>query len=308
MLKTTKNKLNSFKTTPFIALLSYDTPDLDIVCSPDETAKFGLKFRLDAKNSVPLKYDLQKFPISFDEYKRRFDIVQEHQKNGDSYLLNLCFSTVIKTDLGLQEIFEHSNAKVAVLKEGDFVCFSPEPFVRIENSYIHTFPMKGTIDASLPNAGEILLNDEKELGEQAMVVDLMRNDLSMVASEVRVHKFRFIERAAGLLQTSSHISGKLHEDLGFGDIFDKILPAGSISGTPKHETCRIINECECEPRGFYTGVFVYFDGEILQSFVMIRFVKKLGQTLKFFSGGGITARSDARKEYDELLQKVGFTF
>ena len=56
-------------------MLSYDTPDLDIVCSPDEAAKFGLKFRLDAKNSVPLKYDLQKFPIGFEEYKKSFDIV-----------------------------------------------------------------------------------------------------------------------------------------------------------------------------------------------------------------------------------------
>ena len=87
-----------------------------------------------------------------------------------------------------------------------------------------------------------------------------------------------------------------------------MLPAGSITGTPKHETMRIIKECEREPRGFYTGVFIYFDGVVCQSFVMIRFVKERSDGLYFFSGGGITVMSEAKKEYDELIQKVYFPF
>ncbi|WP_281530198.1 chorismate-binding protein [Campylobacter hominis] len=78
------------------------------------------------------------------------------------------------------------------------------------------------------------------------------------------------------MQTSSEICGILNEHYlqNFGDLFEKILPAGSISGAPKDKTCETIQKNELVKRGFYSGVFVYFDGKILRSFVMIRFVQK----------------------------------
>lgn len=304
----TKHSLNFPQNKSFIALISYDKPEENIICAIEDMAKFGIKFELNKTGKPAPNYELHKFPISFEEYKSKFDHVISEQKNGNSYLLNLCFKTKIQTNLSLEQIYEYSSAKAVIYKKDDFVCFSPEPFVFIEDGFIHTFPMKGTIDASLPNAKELLLNDAKELSEQAMMTDLMRNDLSMVATEVRVEKFRYISKVKNLYQTSSHISGKLNPGLSLSEIFSKILPAGSISGTPKIQTCNIIKECENEPRGFYTGVFIYFDGIICQSFVMIRFVKKQRDELYFFSGGGITAMSDAKKEYEELGNKVYFPF
>ncbi|MDO5046735.1 aminodeoxychorismate synthase component I [Campylobacter sp.] len=306
MLKITKERLNSLKNSPFIALLSYDSPELDIVCTPEDAKKFGIKFKLNAKNDNKIKYELQKFPIKFSEYESRFNRVLSHIKNGEISLLNLCFKTRIKTNLSMDEIYAHVNAKALVYKQDDFICFTPEPFVKIENGRIHTYPMKGTISADIENAREILLADKKEIREQKAMVELMQDELLAVAEDVRVEKFRFIERVGALYQTSSHVSGRLRENLGFGDIFEALLPAGSIAGSPKKRACEAIKECEVNPRGFYTGIFIHFDGQILQSFVLIRFVKREENGLYFYSGGGITAASEAKREYDELLAKVNF--
>ncbi|MCK5853733.1 MAG: chorismate-binding protein, partial [Sulfurovaceae bacterium] len=89
-----------------------------------------------------------------------------------------------------------------------------------------------------------------------------------------------------------------------GDILEQLLPAGSITGTPKRSTVDIINKIENYNRGFYTGVFGVFDGENLYSAVMIRFIEKKENKLYYKSGGGITIDSDARSEYEELIDKI----
>ena len=97
-----------------------------------------------------------------------------------------------------------------------FVCFSPETFVRIKNGRIYSCPMKGTLDASLPDAEKQLMEDRKEAAEHATIVDLIRNDLSRVAENVGVDKYRYIDvlhtNKGDILQTSSEISGRLPED------------------------------------------------------------------------------------------------
>jgi para-aminobenzoate synthetase component 1 len=170
--------------------------------------------------------------------------------------------------------------------------------------------MKGTIDASLPDAETIVINDLKETAEHNTIVDLIRNDLSMVAEDVKVDRFRYIEKIVtndkALLQVSSEISGKLPEGYHaeMGNIFRKLLPAGSISGAPKEKTIQIIHEAENYSRGFYTGVFGYYDGSKLDSGVMIRFIKNDNGRLIFCSGGGITVNSDPEIEFNELIDKV----
>jgi para-aminobenzoate synthetase component 1 len=89
-----------------------------------------------------------------------------------------------------------------------------------------------------------------------------------------------------------------------GDILFALLPAGSICGAPKQKTLEIIEHAEGYDRGFYTGICGWFDGENLNSAVMIRFVEQQGDKLIFKSGGGITSRSELIKEYQELNQKV----
>ena len=261
---------------------------------------------------------MQKFPISFDEYKRKFDYLQEQIQNGNTYLCNLTSKTQIKTDYSLDEIYKNVQSifKIRFQNEDEnFVCFSPEKFVQINDDKIFTYPMKGTIDSSILNAKEKILANKKEMAEHTMVVDLLRNDLGIVATNVRVDDFRYIDEInAGekkLLQVSSKISAKLennwHEKI--GDIFVSLLPAGSISGTPKRKTVEILEKIEAYERGFYTGIFGYFDGKELQSFVLIRFIEEDKKGNKYYkSGGGITCDSDAFEEYQELIDKVYLPF
>ena len=170
--------------------------------------------------------------------------------------------------------------------------------------------MKGTIDADIFNAREKILSNKKEMAEHIMIVDLMRNDLSMVGNTIRVEKFRYIDKIeAGdkeLFQVSSKITAKLPSDWreNLGDILDKILPAGSITGTPKKSTINIIESIEDYNREFYTGVFGIFDGDNLYSAVMIRFIEKESNRLYYKSGGGITIDSSLESEYNELLDKI----
>jgi para-aminobenzoate synthetase component 1 len=175
---------------------------------------------------------------------------------------------------------------------------------------ISSYPMKGTIDTSIKDAEEIILNNKKELAEHTTIVDLIRNDLSIVAKKVRVEKFRYVEKIRtnnkDLLQVSSKIAGELNSDYRqrIGDIVFSLLPAGSISGAPKKKTVEIIEEVEAYDRGYYTGIFGSFNGNNLDSGVTIRFIENQDGIFIFKSGGGITAFSNAESEYQELIDKV----
>ncbi len=251
-----------------------------------------------------------KHPLSFDDYKYKFDIVMRHIRNGDTYLINLTQATQVEINTDLKNIYLRARAAYKLYFRDQFVVFSPETFVKINGNRISTYPMKGTIDCNIPNAESILLNDPKEISEHNTIVDLMRNDLSKVAKKVSVDRFRYIETISThekkILQASSEISGTLPEDYKnyLGDILSKLLPAGSISGAPKEKTVEILLNTEEYSRGYYTGVFGVFDGESLDSAVMIRYVEKNTDSFTFKSGGGITFRSEVEKEYQELIDKV----
>lgn len=170
--------------------------------------------------------------------------------------------------------------------------------------------MKGTIDATIDNAKEIIMNDSKELAEHNTIVDLIRNDLSLVAKNVTVEKFRYLEQIktnrSDLLQVSSKITGDLPSNYAenIGNIIYTMLPAGSISGAPKKKTVEIIKNTEKYKRGFYTGIFCYFDGKNLDSCVLIRYIENKNGQLIYKSGGGITFKSKVKQEYNEMLNKV----
>ena len=254
---------------------------------------------------------LEKYPISFSEYEYSFQTVKNYLLRGDSFLTNLTKPTPIKINLSLQEIFQRSLAKYQLYFQDKFVLFSPEIFVKIQDGIISSHPMKGTILANIPNAEMEILNNKKELAEHTTIVDLIRNDISMVADKVWVERFRYLSKVhtheGDLLQVSSEICGQLPDDYAenIGTLLFKLLPAGSITGAPKPQTMSIIKEAENYDRGYYTGVFGIFDGKNLDSSVMIRFIEKQEDSnLIFKSGGGITVFSDPRLEYQEMIDKV----
>ncbi|MCT4325544.1 aminodeoxychorismate synthase component I [Elizabethkingia anophelis] len=262
------------------------------------------------KTELNKKIYLQSFPETFESYKKGFDIVMKNLQLGNSYLINYTRKTKIETNLTLQDIFYHSEAKYKICYKNNWVFFSPEVFVKIENQKISTFPMKGTIDADIPDAENILKNDPKEKAEHYTVVDLLRNDLSMVADDVKLVDFQRIDYLQTLKKNlytmSSEIEGTVKPSFQnkIGTIMQKLLPAGSILGAPKDKTQEVILKSESYDRGFYTGICGYFDGKDLDSGVMIRFIENENNQFYFKSGGGITHQSDASAEYKEMINKI----
>lgn len=249
-------------------------------------------------------------PMALKDYQRAFDIVKRNILAGNSYLTNLTCKVPVSTNLSLEDIFHHSKALYKLWLKDRLVCFSPEIFVRIEGGEIKSFPMKGTIDATLPDAEKQLMDDPKEAAEHATIVDLIRNDLSRVAERVGVTRYRYCDRLetnkGPIFQTSSEICGTLPDDYPsrMGEIIFRLLPAGSITGAPKLRTMAVIEEAEGYERGFYTGIMGYCDGRNLDSAVMIRFIEQEKDRLYYKAGGGITSKSDLQSEYNEMMQKI----
>ena len=307
---------------PFLFFTNFDATQTHVY-TLDELEDADIEFSFAQEGFTQHTHTLNTFPQDFDSYKKGFDTVIEKIRSGETYLLNYTCQTPVQSTLTLKEIFSHANAPFKLRVKDEFVCFSPERFVKIRDAHIYTYPMKGTIDASIPNAEAKILANAKEASEHIMVVDLLRNDLSMVAKEVKVNKFRYINKIkAGkkeLLQVSSEIEGKLSSDWRecLGETIQTLLPAGSISGTPKKRTLEIIKEVETYEREFFSGVFGVFDGECFDSAVMIRFIENKPWRSRsdvsgeaalnryiYKSGGGITLESDASGEYQEMQDKI----
>ncbi len=252
--------------------------------------------------------------LTEEEYKRKFLKVFAGLKRGDSYLTNLTCKTKVELNIAFEAIIQHSQTPYALCVPDYFVCFTPERFVRIENGVISCSPMKGTIDASLKNALATIMDDYKESCEHNTITDLIRNDIGIVSNRVWVERFRYAETIStdrgDIIQISSDIRGQLTDGYKnrMGDIIFTLLPAGSVSGAPKKSTLKIIAEAEGEKRGFYTGVFGYYDGEVLDSAVLIRFIEKRDGDYYYRSGGGVTVNSKQEEEYREMIQKIYLPF
>ena len=310
-------KMNDYgdKRIPFLFIIDYEMNN-PIILSFSELAKANIFFDVNGRRNFSEAVQdedvlhFAKKPVERSVYQHAFDQVMKEIHLGNTFLLNLTFPTEITTNWSLRKIFEKSSAPYRLLYKDHFVVFSPECFVKISQGIISCYPMKGTKDAALEDAAALLLSDEKEKAEHATIVDLIRNDLSMVSDHVTVVKYRYLEKIVThektLLQVSSCISGTLPDGYlsELGTIVTSLLPAGSICGAPKASTLKIIHETEAYSRGYYTGIFGIFDGKDLDSAVMIRFIENSNGKLIYKSGGGITMNSDAEREYRELIDKV----
>lgn len=293
---------------PFLVISDFKAQRV-LIYTQDELEQENIAFSF-IPNAAATPSNLFKSPIDYEDYKEGFEKIIRHIQAGETYLLNYTCSTPIVCALSLKEIYEKAHAKFKLRFKEEFVCFSPERFIKIEDNTISTYPMKGTIDAAVEDAETKILNNEKEMAEHIMVVDLLRNDLGIVATDIKVEKFRYIDRlqtgTKELLQVSSKITGTLPSDWrqNFGSLLKALLPAGSISGTPKKSTLEIIEAVEAHQRGFFSGIFGYFDGKDFDSAVMIRFLEQSDQGYLYKSGGGITIDSSPQEEYQEMIDKI----
>jgi len=311
------DKMNQWtaQAVPYVFLIDFELQK-PVIFSLDKAAENDLFY--DIKGNTNFHYRRCEIkqekiivkPINFSKYRKVFKQVQKHLQNGDTYLLNLTCQTPIDIGNDFEEIFQIAKAPYKLFWRDKFVLFSPETFIRIERDKIFSYPMKGTINANIPNAKKLILSDKKELYEHNTIVDLIRNDLSMIAENVMVSKFRFLDliqsKIGKLFQVSSEIQGDLEHNwqARFGDKLIKLLPAGSVSGAPKQKTLKIIQQVEGGKRGYYTGIFGIFDGKNIDSAVNIRYVESIEERKFYRSGGGITVMSDLKEEYNELKQKI----
>jgi para-aminobenzoate synthetase component I len=316
-VKEAKNQMNTWgrDKVPFLFLIDFEMQQ-PLIWRLDALDAKELMFNINGisnvvKTEVNKQLELVKYPVEYADYQKKFNFVKQHLTYGNSFLTNLTCKTGIRVNLSLEEVFHISKAKYKVCMPGKFVVYSPETFVKINGwGMITSYPMKGTIDAAIENAAEKILSDKKEMAEHITIVDLIRNDLSLVAQQVHVPKFRYLEEIQThdkkLLQVSSEVCGTLEDNWyeRIGDIITALLPAGSVSGAPKPATLQIIKDAEREDRNYYSGVVGLFDGETFDSGVMIRFIEQSEQDFFYRSGGGITIQSECLAEYNEMIDKI----
>lgn len=300
---------------PFLFLIDFERQQPKLWL-PAEVKSDELLFSINGFTNAPAVtnsekgFSLQVVPFNEVEYRNKFNEVMHHLHYGNSFLTNLTVKSEIEINTSLHNLFSQVHAPYRCWLRNQFLFFSPECFVKISKGKIYSYPMKGTIDAAIPDAASIILNDEKETAEHVTIVDLLRNDLSRVASNVQVSKFRYLDEIKTnrnkIIQVSSEIVGDVlpHYKNRIGSLLMELLPAGSVSGAPKDKTVQVIQQVEKEQRGYYTGIFGYFDGENLDSCVNIRFMEQQGDAIYYRSGGGITSQSIWQNEYQEVIQKI----
>lgn len=188
---------------------------------------------------------------------------------------------------------------------------SPELFLEIDGDKVTSRPIKGTInrhecrDQDLVNK-IYLQNSLKERAENLMIVDLVRNDLSIacIPGSVKVDKLFNIDTYKMLYHMSSQINGKIKNDLSYFDVIRASFPPGSMTGAPKIAAMQNIAQNERLSRGIYSGSIGIIDKNSAKLSVVIRTLIFEGSKYEFQVGGAITNDSDPYKELQEIYHKA----
>jgi para-aminobenzoate synthetase/4-amino-4-deoxychorismate lyase len=263
--------------------------------------------------------------IGRERYDDAIARIREHIAAGDTYQVNHTLrlrSTVQGDERGLYRDLCHAQrgAHAAYLNAGRYriLSASPELFFRLDGDRLTTRPMKGTAPR-----GRFFAEDEairarltasvKDRAENAMIVDLLRNDLGRISRTGSVEWTKVFEpeRFETVWQLTSTVSSQLEPGTGLADVFRALFPSGSITGAPKVRTMGIIAELEDSPRGVYCGAVGFLApataGPLTASFnVAIRTVVVDAEThvAEYGVGGGITWDSSAAGEFEETVAKA----
>ncbi|MBO0962915.1 aminodeoxychorismate synthase component I [Neobacillus sp. MM2021_6] len=261
--------------------------------------------------------------VDRDEYDQSILTIKNKIESGDTYQTNYTIrlnSHFYGDDIAFFEKLKAAQASnyCAYLNTGEhsILSASPELFFHLKGDFITTRPMKGTIKRGKTIAedevnAKWLYYSEKNRAENVMIVDLLRNDLSMIAElgTVSVPKLFEIEQYPTVHQMTSSITAKVSSQTTIIDIFKALFPCGSITGAPKVSTMGIITDLESTPREVYCGAIGFITPEKEAIFnVPIRtvFIEHQSGHATYGVGGGITWDSTAESEYQEILAKASF--
>ncbi len=248
------------------------------------------------------------------EYLNKVEKIREYIKNGDIYQANLTrkFYGEFKNECDAYQLFlklnELSPAPYsAYIKIDDLhiISSSPELFLRVDESgNVITCPIKGSAGKG---EGAKLKASDKDMAENLMITDLMRNDLSRACEigSVKVDKLFEVDELKTISHMHSVITGKLAKGNTSLDLIKDCFPPGSMTGAPKIRAMEICSELEVHKRGIYSGILGYFDENNSCEFsVVIRTIMIKGNKFEFQVGGGITYASDAESEWNETMIKA----
>jgi len=269
-------------------------------------------------NMIPPK--VEKISVNFkkEDYKKSISKIKEYIYEGDVYQVNLSQQFKFEGSFDPRFLYYHLRNKNygayhAFINLGDYfiISTSPELFIQKRKNKITTKPIKGTImrtdDEKINQRHkEKLYYSEKCRAELLMIVDLERNDLAKICipNSIEVEKLYDIEEFSTVYHLVSTISGNLKEDVCFSDIIKAMFPGGSITGAPKLNAIKIIEELEKCPRGIYTGSIGYVSNNFNMDFnIAIRTLIVSKNQVFYNVGGGIVWDSDEEDEYEETLHK-----
>ncbi|MCW2849178.1 MAG: anthranilate synthase component family protein [Marmoricola sp.] len=254
-------------------------------------------------------------------YADAFARVQEQLRAGNSYEVNLTYrdqvgeaADPLGTYLRLRATNPAPYAGLLSHRGTHLLSSSPERYATIDRQrWLETKPMKGTTPRGATESEDErlraqLAHDPRFRAENLMIVDLLRNDLSMVCEvgSVSVPSLMEVESYASVHQLVSTVRGRLRDDVSTLGALRSLFPAGSMTGAPKRRTMEIIDEVEATPRGLYAGAFgwVCADGRADLGVVIRSLYAGPAGGWALGTGGGITVRSDADEEWAETLWKA----
>mgnify|MGYP000005839835 CR=1 FL=1 len=321
-----KDKLE-FETTHFFV------PEIVCELSPDftklhfhkteEKERFlsflGLKNPKTNKNSQKITFSQR---MSKDNYAQRFEAIKEHIQQGDIYEMNFCHeffaeNAEINPFETYTKLNELTNAPFSTFyknSEKYILCGSPERYIKKEGDKIITQPIKGTAKRGKTKEEDEqikleLSQNEKERSENIMIVDLVRNDLSKTAkrASVKVEELCKVYSFETVHQMISTVTSEIDKTTHPVEVLRTTFPMGSMTGAPKVEAMKIIEELETTKRGVYSGAIGYFKPNQDFDFnVVIRsllYNEKM-KYLSFMVGGAITNKANSEDEYNETLLKA----
>ncbi|PBB69795.1 aminodeoxychorismate synthase, component I [Mesorhizobium sp. WSM4312] len=260
---------------------------------------------------------------SFEDYEKRFSRLHQHVRQGDCYQGNLTFPVQAQWSgdplAAFDALTERQPVKYgALVGLGDPIVLSrsPELFFEINAAgMIETHPMKGTAPRGATKTEDerqktFLRNDEKNQAENRMIVDLLRNDISLISEvgTLEVPELFRIESYPTVHQMVSDVRAKLLPGLTIRQVFAALFPCGSITGAPKIRAMEILHDLEGAPRDVYCGAIGWIaPGGTMRFSVAIRTISLFASGEAVYNvGGGIVFDSTPEEEYQECLLKARF--
>lgn len=259
--------------------------------------------------------------LSKEEYIKKINQIKKHIQRGDIYEMNFCFeffaeNAEINPFLIFDKLFEKSQAPFSSLTKIDdlyIICASPERFIKKTGEKIISEPMKGTaprnVDPKIDKENKLRLqNSEKEKNENVMIVDLVRNDLSKIATQgsVEVEKLFEVKSFATVHQMISTISC-VNNNHTLEEILQATFPMGSMTGAPKKRVLELTTQYEKSARGIYSGTIGILEpnGDFDLAVIIRSIVYDAkNKYLSFSVGSAITAACNPEEEYEECLLKA----